>query len=103
MIRVDEPRCKWQAKIDPLRPTYIEPLEKALKTLDLQTAHILGIENLNNWLVMHPTIWSTLGFDRFEKHLKIQTEDLKDHEYQTSQSPSLLGHLLQFRHHQGDD
>jgi hypothetical protein len=50
--------------------------EKALVALGLKTAHLLGIEQLRDWLTLHPDVWTNLGFDRFEKSLRIQTEDI---------------------------
>lgn len=54
-------------------------LEKDLKsTLSLKSAHILGLENLHLWMINFPGIWTNLGFDRFDRHLKFQTSDLID-------------------------
>jgi len=50
--------------------------EADLRALGIKTAHILGIEQLRLWLTGHPSIWSTLGFDRFERHFSIEPEDL---------------------------
>lgn len=52
--------------------------ERALKALGLKSAHLLGIEQIRTWLTQKPEIWSSLGFDRFEKPLRIQTEDLTE-------------------------
>jgi hypothetical protein len=52
--------------------------EKALIALGLQTAHLLGIEQLREWLTDKPQIWKDLGFDRFELPLRIQTNDITD-------------------------
>jgi hypothetical protein len=50
--------------------------EQTLKELGLVSAHLLGVEQLRQWLTLHPEIWSRLGFDRFETPLRIQTKDL---------------------------
>jgi C-terminal domain 12 of the ABC-three component (ABC-3C) systems len=50
--------------------------EKALCKLGLKTAHILGSEQLRDWLTLHPKIWRDLGFDRFETPLRFQTSDI---------------------------
>lgn len=50
--------------------------EKVLRDLGLESAHLLGIEQLRTWLTLYSEIWSKLGFDRFETALRIQAEDL---------------------------
>lgn len=50
--------------------------EKSLIGLGAKTAHIIGIEQLREWLTQHHIIWTNLGFDRFETPFKIQTADL---------------------------
>jgi hypothetical protein len=50
--------------------------EAALRGLGCKTAHLLGSEQLRNWLTLHPHVWSNLGFDRFEAILRIQTSDI---------------------------
>lgn len=53
-----------------------EKKEKELNDLNLKTAHIIGIEQIRLWLTQHPSIWSRLGFDRFDAPLRIQTDDI---------------------------
>lgn len=50
--------------------------EKALLSLGLKSAHLLGNEQIRIWLTSHATIWSDLGYDRFEKLIRLQTEDI---------------------------
>lgn len=50
--------------------------EVDLKTLGLVSAHILGVEQIRQWLTLHPEVWTKLGFDRFETPFRIQTADL---------------------------
>lgn len=50
--------------------------EQILISLGLQTAHILGLEQLRSWLTEHPKVWSNLGFDRFDTPIRIQIDDL---------------------------
>lgn len=52
--------------------------EKALKKLGIKAAHIIGIEQLRAWLTASPEIWSSLGFDRFDKHLEFDRSDITD-------------------------
>lgn len=52
--------------------------ERQLKKLGLKNAHILGIEQMRAWLTLHPEIWSKLGFDRFERPLTINREDITE-------------------------
>ena len=52
--------------------------ENDLKSLGLSSAHIFGIEQLRNWLVVHPKVWSDLGFDVFEQPLSIQIDDITE-------------------------
>ena len=50
--------------------------EKSLRDLGLRSAYLLGVEQLRTWLTLHSDIWSQFGFDRFERPLRIQTDDL---------------------------
>lgn len=50
--------------------------EKALLALGLKSAHLLGNEQIRIWLTTHAKIWSDLGYDRFEKLIKLQTDDI---------------------------
>ena len=50
--------------------------ENAIIALGAKTAHLLGAEQIRDWITLHPTIWTNLGFDRFEGPLRIQTDDL---------------------------
>jgi ABC-3C protein len=52
--------------------------EKILHSLGLKTAHLIGVEQLRDWLTQHPQIWKNLGFDRFDAPLRIQTSDITD-------------------------
>ncbi|QUS41857.1 hypothetical protein RPMA_25710 [Tardiphaga alba] len=53
-------------------------IEKELRKLGLRSAHLAGIEQLRDWLTLHPTVWQNLGFDRFETALRIQISDITD-------------------------
>jgi len=50
--------------------------ERALRKLGLKTAHLLGLEQLRDWLTLHPTVWRDLGFDRFDTPLRLDRADI---------------------------
>lgn len=52
--------------------------EKALKKLNLKTVHIFGIEQIREWLIASPAVWTNLGFDRFESRLEINAVELSE-------------------------
>lgn len=51
-------------------------LENTLLGLGPKTVHILGVEQLREWLTAHPEIWSSLGFDRFDVKLEFNAPDM---------------------------
>jgi hypothetical protein len=52
--------------------------EKTLRALGLKSAHLLGIEQMREWLTDEPKVWRDLGFDRFDSPLRIQTADITE-------------------------
>jgi hypothetical protein len=52
--------------------------EKALKNLGIKAAHIIGIEQVRAWLTASPEIWSSMGFDRFDKPLSFDRSDITE-------------------------
>ena len=51
-------------------------LEANLKALGPKTVHVLGIEQIRDYLTLHTHIWQKLGFDRFDFPLRIQKQDI---------------------------
>jgi hypothetical protein len=52
--------------------------ERSFNKNGCKTASIVGIEQLRNYLTIKPQIWSSLGFDRFDKPFAIGTDDLTE-------------------------
>jgi len=44
----------------------------------VKNAHLVASETISHYLVRHPTIWTSLGFDRYQTPFRISPNDLAD-------------------------